>query len=1242
MNHPNLCTFFRHALLALLLAIVVGQTVAEAQSGNATLGGTVTDEKGQLVTNADITISNPATGIQRQTQSDGNGAFVIVQLPPGTYALAVERNGFAPTEIKNIVLQTGDRVALEVKLQIGKIGDTVSVTADSAQLVIKSESGERSEVVNNRQLNQIALNGRNIFDLMKTIPGVTPSNQTGEFTSFVINGTRPTTKEITIDGSSNVVTGANQRGMVQINPDAVEEVKVLTSNYQAEYGRAGGGFIQFTTRSGTSQFHGGARYFRRHDSMNANNYFSNARRLTRPLFRFNNYGYDLGGPVTLPKSLFGPLAYNEGKNKLFFFWNQEWLRQRQPTAVNTIRTPTAAERNGDFSATTDGNGNRVFIKDPLKTGTCAAANTIANPGACFVNNGQLHVIPGNRFFKDGQAVLNIFPQPNDTVGGARYNYSSQGSNNGPQRQDILRVDWNLSDKTRFTGRYAFSGGMTEQPFGGGNNIVWNFPLATLLTKPAGRNAVFTLVHTFSPTLTNEFIIGPSINKAGGNFVADDALLRSRYGLSFPLLLPNAEAETYLPTLSFGGIANQNFPAISGLFPLPGQTDSRTTNYIDNLTKVTGRHTLKFGFYLQDSLFVFKPSLRSTGDIAFTNDVNNPLNTGHPFANALLGIYTTYQQASGNPIGRFRYRNYEWYAQDTWRVNNRLTLDYGLRMALLPPQYDERLQTSVFDPTRFDRAKAVRLYTPVLVGAARRAVDPALLTGNFTPTTANTLPTAFIGLIVPNSGDPFNGLRRARDGAPRGGFDSRGVQWGPRLGFALDLFGDKKTVVRGGYGISYDRIQGNIVISQFTQPPNVLNPRLLYGNLADLRSTSGLLAPSGVTGYAPDGKIPNIHSFSLGVQRNIGWETVLDVAYVGTLSRHLVQQRDLNAIPFFTTFQAAAQDRSQYPNNLVPTVEPGLPAIYQQAGYSFSGARALPIDFLRAFPGYTGVNYREFTGSANYHSLQVGLNRRFTRHLTFGVAYTWSKVFETGDADFEGNNPFNVRGYDYRLASFDRTHVLVANYVWDLPKVSRAFKNNFVVKAILNDWQVAGISVFSSGEPLELSIGIQGINTGQRVLGTYSIAPRFFLNGNPGQAANGLYVDPAAFVLPKLGDVGPYPRTYLRGPGTHNHDLALYKNIPFDGERKRYLQLRFELFNAFNHTQFSSVNLGTQLVNSTGQIGNAVFNGYPNLGITNNLRSACVTAAGQPDCQSLPLGQYFGEYNGARSPRVIQLAAKFYF
>jgi hypothetical protein len=1223
--------------------------MAFAQSTSGNISGIVKDSSGAPISGASVTITNPATNYSRQLTTNNEGTFSAPQTPPGSYTITVEKGGFKKLEKTGVVLNAAELLSAgELTLEVGQVSETVTVTAAAAQLEVQSESGERSGLITGAQLKDVALNGRNPFNFMKTIPGVVVSDLNfGQVSdnglglgNFNVNGTRAGQKEVTIDGSSNVDTGSNTGGHVSFNPDAVAEIKVLTSNFQAEYGRAGGAFISFVSKSGTNQFHGGGRLFHRHEGLNGNNYFRNAQQIeasrnngrsARNLYRYNNIGYDIGGPVWLP------FLGLKGKDKLFFYWNQEWYQQLVPEATRNIRVPTAAERGGDFSQTVDGNGNRVYIKDTNLAGTCTAANTPANPGACFINNGVLHVIPQARWYASGQAILNVYPQPN--IGGNnQFNFTSANSYAYPRREDILRMDYQMNEKHRLTGRFTYNADTRALAYGTFISD-YNFPLTTIRYPRPSRNGVLQLQSTFSSTLTNEFIFGPSTNYLS-LFEDTPTATRKVKNINTPLLFPSVNVDDLIPNLRYGGIANQTFPT-SNFNGVPFKNVNHTFNFIDNVSKVIGVHTTKFGFYAQRSRkdqTVFAPI---QSNIDFANNANHPLNTGHPYANALLGIYNSYVQGSNFLNGLYRYWNVEWYAQDNWKAARRLTIDYGLRMSWYQPQFDDRKNTGVFEPSLFDPAKRVALYTPILVAGARRAVDPRLLVPGFVPTTANTQPGNLIGLQVPGVGQIDNGIGRASSGYFDGGYQSRGIQWGPRLGFAWDIFGTGKSVVRGGAGISYDRVQGNLVFNQLENPPTVLQPSLAFGRLQDINPANALLGTLNTNGYHKDGFIPTVYSMSLGVQHNLGFDTVLDVAYVGTLSRHLSQARNLNAIPYGTTFTKAAQDPTRFTNGVVPDCDPSVGDAYKAAGLCFDGSKALPVEFLRPFRGFNDISFREFVGSANYHSLQASINRRFAKQLFLSVAYTWSKALDTANGDTEFTNPYNTRLYDYRLASFDRRHVFVTSYIWDVPGIGRKLGDNALTKGIFDGWQISGITSLATGTPAEVGVGIAGLNAGQRITGSYTEGPRFTLARIPEAGKYGLDFQPGDWRTPAISSLGLGERAYLTNPGFNQTDLSIFKNFPLGGDSNRYLQLRLEMFNVFNHTQFTVYNLGSNLAiqNADGTFvtGNNIFGAnYNRSVVTNNLRVGAVEGS------NVPLGQRFGEYNGARDPRIIQLGAKIYF
>src|SRR5262249_52326822 len=432
------------------------------QSTSGSITGTVKDNAGAPVADASVLVTNPATNLTRKVTTNSVGVFTATQLPPGNYTIAVEKGGFKKFEKTNVILNAIDLVnAGDFTLDVGAVTDTVTVTADAGRMEIQSETGERSGLVTGTQLKELAINGRKYHDFLKTLPGVitgtvtsgATASSTGSLGSFNVNGTRSNQKELTVDGSSNIDTGNNVDTHAALNPDAIAEVKVLTSNFQAEYGRAGGAFISVVSKSGTKEFHGVGRFFHRNDGLNANNYFRDANQTdafrnngksARALYRYNTEGYEIGGPIWLPF-----LGFNKEKNKLFFYWNQEWYQQFVPEGARNIRVPTQAERNGDFSQTKDNVGNQIFVRDPLLTGNCNATDQTA----CFRDGGVLNKIPANRFFSSGQAILNLYPAPNVT-GRDDFNYTSSVSTLYPRREDTLRVDYNITDRTRLSARYT--------------------------------------------------------------------------------------------------------------------------------------------------------------------------------------------------------------------------------------------------------------------------------------------------------------------------------------------------------------------------------------------------------------------------------------------------------------------------------------------------------------------------------------------------------------------------------------------------------------------------------------------------------------------------------------------------------------------------------------------------------------------------------------------------------------------
>jgi hypothetical protein len=1180
---------FRAVFVVAVMCLGCEASFAQVTSG--TIFGRVTDQSGALVSNANVTVTNPANGVKRILTTSETGEFVAADLPPGTYRIGVDMKGFKKLETEGIVLSAAGKLnAGDFVLAIGTTAESVTVTADAGQLQLQSSSGERSDVISSKQLNDVAINGRNVLDYLKLVPGVSGTfdghaSGTGGNAAYNINGTRANQHEFTIDGASNVDTGDNGGTHVTLNTDAIEEAKILTSNYQAEFGKAAGGQIALVTKGGSNQWHGNGRFFHRHEGLNANEWFNkdnqlNPAQTTPPvpqilphndpaLYRYNYVGYQIGGPIR--------------KDKVFVFWSQEFYRQLVPINGTTqFYTPTALERQGDFSQSIDGNGNKILIAGPGITNN-------------KINSAQINT--------QIQTILNLFPLPNASGfnNNGFYNYSAALSGHAPRREDILRIDYQLNDKNRLYGRWIHNSESDTDPytpFPGPFGIFAcssgiQFTGGCTQSHP-GWNLSVNLVSTITPTVLNEFSVGPShslsiAESANGN------VSRGKLGITMPLLFP-ITADQSIPDMKFNGLNNINAPG-SYLGGTPWHQANTTINVNDNLTWVRNQHTLKAGVFYQRSRKDQVAWGNINGEFNFgtgpTAPPSCPANTtcGDPFASALLGDFNGFDQSTARPLGKFRYNQLEFYVQDTWKVMSRLILDYGMRFAWVPPQYDANNQVALFDPSAYNPANAV-------------TIDPS--SGQ---------------IIVADGGDLLNGMRYTKNNQiPEGGWNSRGIMLEPRFGFAYDLYGSHKTILRGGFGMMHDRSQGNLIFNTvFNNPALVQKPSVSANNIVNLPglSTSSSEIPTqgdgAVLGAARDGKVPTVYSFSLGVQHELGKGTTFDLAYVGTLSRHLVTSRDINAIPYGTAFTRAAQDPNNFPGGVVPAVEPNLPSIYAAAGLSFSGLYAYGRPSytnapLVPFKGYGQIPYLEFNGTSNYNSLQASLQRRLSKGLTFGAAYTWSKSLATANDDGDKQNPFNAL-LDYRAAGWDRTHVLAINYVYDLPGIGKHFGGPKWLSYVTDNFQLSGVTQFMTGKPSDLNNNYSfpsGSLDGSNMWGAIPFYFSLDQNKNP--------------VLPAVGPPVRGSRDTLRDGGMQTWDMSLFKNIPLGKNEARYLQLRLEAFNAFNHPNFDTKNYA---FNVTGP-----WQYSP----TAPLTIAKVDKFGQPATT----------YGGPGGFRVVQLGAKIYF
>ncbi|HTS62339.1 MAG TPA: carboxypeptidase regulatory-like domain-containing protein [Candidatus Acidoferrales bacterium] len=1147
------------------------------QTTSGSIAGNVVDAQHAALPNAAVTAKELQQQFTVNTKTDESGRFVFPQVPPGTYTIAVEAPGFKRMERAGVVLNANDKLAIgEITMEVGAVTEQIEVSASA--ITLQTESAERSAALVSKQMENIAVNSRSYLDLVKLVPGVvsTVNLQTagpGGLSSISVNGTRVNSNQLTINGISNVDTGSNGSVNVTLSLDSVQEFKILTGVYQAEYGRAMGAQISVVTKSGTSDLHGSAYWFHRHDGLNANNWFNNRNGLPRNLFRFNDLGFTVGGPVYIPKIL-------QSRQKLFFFWSEEFQRQLRPQGFRQLTVPTAAERGGDFSKSVDNNGNPFTIRD-------------YTTGAPFPGN----VIPANRLYAPGIALLKMLPSPNVSnscalnpgAGGCikGYDYQSQISDQYPRREDLIRIDYNLNSKMRLFGHWI-NNNNTYSSYYGSFVLGSNTPLSPIQYANPGYGWAIGTTYVIGPTLTNEFNFGVTnnsilIDETGNQYT------RATSGVNLPLLYPNAVQRDYVANPSFGGSRLANGPTF-GTSDAPFINYNTTFDITDGVAKIWDRHAFKFGMYMQRSRKNQTSFGAFDGSYNFGDNSSNPYDTGYGYANAALGVYNSFSQAANFINGQYRYWNIEFYAQDTWKVTPRLTLDYGIRGAYYQPQYDQSLQASTFVLSQWNPAQAPRLYVPQIVNGTRSAVDPV---------TGQVLPAADIGFIVPGSGNIQNGIAQGGvNGFTKYLQDTRAPQWGPRLGIAWDPMGTQKMVIRTGVGFYYDRYQGNRVFDFVRNPPLGIQPTLNYGLASTISPTSSLLSPPSFYAADQPGKLPTVYNFTFGVQTRLPFSMLLDTAYVGALSRHLQDNRNLNYVPFGAAF---------LPQNQDPTISSSL-----------LGSAALPAQFLRNMRGIGDINLYEGAATGNYNALQLTLNRR-VGHLFLGMAYTWSKDLTTasGDTNFVRPDQYTRMAY-YGPSGNDRRQNFALNYVYDLPTLKG---KNAVAKAVLGGWQISGVTRFMSGSPYGIGYSITGVGS-QNITGSTTEGARVFLLGNPMTGSNNPYnrLNAALVAPPVVGSIGLESGVnYLTGPGINNWDISVQKEFVVK-ERLR-MQFRADAFNAFNHTQFSGVNATVT---------------YPALN-NNNPTNLVYKADG-----SLNNINGFGSVNGARDPRLMQLMLRFQF
>jgi hypothetical protein len=1175
-------------------AFLLFAALAAAQTVSSSLIGTVLDPANALIPNAQVTLNDQNTGSTRDTTSDGQGLFRFLNVTPGLYSVSVKVTGFKTLTQKDIAVSANEtRDIGKLTLALGNTSETIAVTAEVAN--IQLASAEKGQLVDGKQLNDITLKGRDLFGYLKLVPGVLDTTAARDVTSpgainnITINGGSNLQKNFTVDGITDMDTGSNTTLHYEPNLDAIQELKVLTSNYQAEFGRNSGGTITVVTKSGTQQFHGTAAWNHRHEGFNANTWTNNRNgrnALDVPnsqisKYRFNIETYSIGGPVFIPK------VFNTEKKKLFFFWSQEYTGQFVSGGTQSKYTPTALERQGDFSQSFLNNGTLISITDP-------------QTGAQFPGN----KIPANRIDPTGQAMLNFFPLPNFTPTDASQknviNYFEAASATHPRRNDVLRVDTYLTSKLAGYFRYIndhddmialYQGVQFSTDVGG---KLGEKGISPIDHPNPGHGYSGTATYQISPTMINEFTLGKSWNTWSyyslDNYASEDRSLINNPALLFPLPTTNPDGvsktngyQNLMPQFQYGGTPANTMSYTRNSTSAGAYENFNTIwTFTDNLSKVIGKHTIKGGVYVERNVKIQPAGGGYQGSYNFQVDTSNGVNnTGNGYANGLLGYVQSYSQQTARAVFNTIYWNAEWYLQDNFRVNRRLTLDYGLRLYHQTPQVDTNKTFGNFVPTLYDKNKVPRIYNPGTSAGKRVAIDPA---------NGTVAPVAYIGLFVPNSGDPGVGYQLlGANGNTLAPYHQKPLVPAPRIGFAYDISGDGKTALRGGFGIFYNRLDGNQVYNLSGQAPYSYTPQVNYTTFAQIAASGGnlVVGPLGTTNaWAGTGDTPwdRVHNASLDIQRSIGGSMVVDVGYTGSWAYNQNLTYDINAIPLGT--------RAPFnPKNADAT----------------NGGKTLADIFLRTiYPGFNTINSHNFVGHTNYNALTVSAQRRFAHGLAWGLAYTWSKAL--GTTSYNAAVP-NNEAWNYGLQGQDRRQNFQFNYSYEIPGLGKKFGSKFL-GAFVDNWTVSGIFSIQSGAPF--NPGTPNVNgTAPDYTGTPTTGARVLVVGDPMKdVPAGQYFNPNAFAVPAIGSNITTPVLGNLGggsgvmayPAITNLDATMAKFIPLFGEH-RGLRIQVQAYNAFNTPQFNGVTTGIQW-NAAGQVSNAA-----SIGVYNSVLPARILAFG---------------------------------
>jgi hypothetical protein len=1093
---------------------------AFAQSDLSTITGTIKDPSGSAVPNAKLAVRNEATGVERTTSSSEAGTFSVTNLASGMYTVTVEAQGFKKYTSRGNKLDANLPLAVDVTLDVGTITESVTVQAVASR--IQSETATVGALVEEAQIKNMILNGRNPILLAALKAGVRSNASLSNFNfnltdgGFSFNGSRPQENVFFYDGAVATRTRANGTSIGAADVDAVQEVQILSANYAAEYGRSGGGQVRVITKSGGREFHGQAFEFFRNSAMDANTWarnispFSFQNSIPQPL-KYNQFGWGINGPVYIPKK------FNSDRNRLFFLFSQEWVRYRT-TPTNTATVPSLKMRNGDFSELL---GPNIFF---------SRVYTVVDPtsGTPFAGN----IIPASRLSSNGIALMKGYPTPAAFVQG-NLNYIVSNGEIDNTRKDSISMDVLPTSKDTVRVR------VLNYSFYVANAFQGTFPMAANQLDRPNQTGSLNWIRVIKPNLINEALVTTSADHVDIS-LRGTAWQRSQYGVNYPYLYGSAAKDfpDKMPTVNINGFTQLD----NG--PYPSRSGGPIYGFSDNVSWVKGTHTFKFGFVFERAGQNDRDQVNVSGIPGGANNQNGRFdfqdtgfsgNTNPGIADLALGRFNSYAEIGPRDYTISRGNMYEFFAQDSWKVTSKLKLELGVRETILQPYYALWGNYDVFDARFYDPKKAV-------------TIDPR--TGNIVSNTGDI----YNGMVIPGdslpdkgkgrfpgSGDPA--LNALFHGLPRTYADWKKNNWVPRLGIAYQI--NPLTVVRAGFGGFKTRpavsdstfLGGNFPFQGYVAVSN--------GLVDNPASAAGGIPTQFIQTQDPVWKVPTSYQWNFTVQRALPWESTVEAQYVGRIGLWLERTRNINQLPVGTCPLGNCPGGVN-PNSLVP------------------------------YKGYNQIQLAENAARSRYNGLNVSWNRRFARGVGFGVAYTFAEGFD--NASTRRDIPFNSLDDKsfWGHSNFDTRHIVGINWIYDLPYK----ETTGVAGEILGGWQITGVTQFQSGTPFTI-----GTNTDYAGIGISSFQP-WNVDGDPKLSRGERGFSNSAtdsnfwfrtknsdgsniFTQPANGTYGNQTKNNYYMPGFQNWNLGLFKTFSLNERHK--LTFRAEAFNWLNHPNWGGAN-----------------------------------------------------------------------